>query len=63
MKNDDRLLTTVEAAQFLNVSKSFLDHDRFYETGKVPFCKIDPRIIRYRLSDLQRMINDRMQTK
>ncbi|RLC16724.1 MAG: DNA-binding protein [Deltaproteobacteria bacterium] len=55
-----KLLTTVEAAKMLRVSKSFLDHDRFRETKKVPYCRIGERIVRYRESDLVKMMEDGM---
>lgn len=45
------LFTTQEAAQFLGVSKSFLERDR-WAGARVPFIKVGSRAVRYRLSDL-----------
>lgn len=45
------LLNTVEAAQFLGVSKAFLERDRCY-TARIPFVKVGSRAVRYRMSDL-----------
>ncbi|TYC62970.1 helix-turn-helix domain-containing protein [Marinobacter sp. BW6] len=47
----DRLLNTKEAAQFLGVSKAFLERDR-WAGARVPFIKVGSRAVRYRLSDL-----------
>lgn len=47
----DRLLTTAEAADYLGVSRSFLEHDRI-GMQRVPFVRTTPRRIRYRLSSL-----------
>tara|TARA_R100000935_G_C2707364_1_gene112683 strand:+ start:133 stop:330 length:198 start_codon:yes stop_codon:yes gene_type:complete len=49
------LFTTQEAAQFLGVSKSFLERDR-WAGARVPFIKVGSRAVRYRLSDLNNYI-------
>ncbi|MBK1888237.1 MULTISPECIES: helix-turn-helix transcriptional regulator [Marinobacter] len=50
------LLTTSEAANYLGVSKAFLERDR-WAGARVPFIKIGSRAVRYRLSDLHDYIN------
>ena len=49
------LLTTTEAAEFLGVSKAFLERDR-WAGARVQFIKIGSRAVRYRLSDLEEYI-------
>jgi len=51
----NRLLTTAEAAEFLGVSKAFLERDR-WAGARVQFIKIGSRAVRYRLSDLENYI-------
>ena len=53
------LLTTTEAAQFLGVSKAFLERDR-WAGARVPFIKIGSRAVRYRQDDLDRYVESRM---
>ena len=48
---NQNLLTTAEAAEFLGVSKAFLERDR-WAGARVPFIKVGSRAVRYRLSDL-----------
>lgn len=45
------ILTTQEAAQYLNVSKAFLERDR-WAGARIPFIKVGSRAVRYRQSDL-----------
>lgn len=52
----DKLLTTKEAAPILGISIAFLERDR-WAGARVPFIKIGSRAVRYRLSDLQAYIN------
>lgn len=47
----DILMTVVEAAAFLGVSRSSF---RRHNAGNIPRVKIGQRIVRYRLSDLER---------
>lgn len=49
------LLTTSEAADYLGVSKAFLERDR-WAGARVPFIKVGSRAVRYRLSDLENYI-------
>lgn len=53
---NNHLFTTQEAAQFLGVSKSFLERDR-WAGARVPFIKVGSRAVRYRLSDLNAYID------
>ncbi|MEW8295453.1 MAG: helix-turn-helix domain-containing protein [Candidatus Thiodiazotropha sp.] len=50
------LLNTAEAAQFLGVSKAFLERDR-WAGARIPFVKIGARAVRYRADDLNTYIN------
>lgn len=53
-----QLLNTTQAAQFLGLSKAFLERDR-WAGAKVPFIKIGDRAVRYRLEDLEKYIESR----
>ena len=53
------LLNTTEAANFLGLSKAFLERDR-WAGAKVPFIKISERAVRYRLQDLEKYIESRI---
>lgn len=46
-----RVLTTTQAAEFLNVSRSFLDKDRINQKS-IPFMRIG-RKIAYDINDLE----------
>lgn len=50
------LLNSAQAAEFLTVSKAFLERDR-WAGARVPYVKIGSRSVRYRLSDLQDYID------
>jgi predicted DNA-binding transcriptional regulator AlpA len=50
-----QLLSTPQAAKFLNVSIAFLERDR-WAGARVPFVKIGSRAVRYRLADLEAYI-------
>jgi len=54
-----QLLNTTQAAQFLGLSKAFLERDR-WAGAKVPFIKIGDRAVRYRLQDLENYIQSRV---
>lgn len=45
------LFNTKEAANYLGVSKAFLERDR-WAGARIPFIKVGSRTVRYRLSDL-----------
>ena len=55
-----QLLSTPQAAKFLNVSIAFLERDR-WAGARVPFVKIGSRAVRYRLDDLEAYINNNRQ--
>jgi len=46
------LYTTEQAANFLGVSKAFLERDR-WAGARIPFIKIGTRAVRYSLDDLE----------
>lgn len=50
------ILNTAEAANYIGVSKAFLERDR-WAGAKVPFLKIGLRAVRYRLEDLDNYLN------
>ena len=52
------LLNTLEAANYLGLSKAFLERDR-WAGAKVPFIKIGDRAVRYRIKDLDNYIESR----
>ena len=52
MQIQTQLLSTPQAAKFLNVSIAFLERDR-WAGARVPFVKIGSRAVRYRLNDLE----------
>jgi excisionase family DNA binding protein len=53
---ESSLLCTKEAAQFLGVSKAFLERDR-WAGARIPFIKIGSRAVRYRHEDLDAYIS------
>jgi len=54
------LLTTKEAARFLNVSTAFLERDR-WAGARIPFIKVGSRAVRYDQSVLEAYIEARTQ--
>ena len=54
-----QLLTTKEASKILGVSTAFLERDR-WAGARIPFIKVGSRAIRYRQSDLDDYINNRV---
>ena len=57
--NQDRLLTTREAARFLGMSESFLERDR-WEGARIPFIRVGKRAVRYKLSTLEAFVNSQV---
>jgi len=51
-----QLLSTPQAAKFLNVSIAFLERDR-WAGARIPFVKVGSRAVRYRLDDLEAYID------
>ncbi len=50
-----QILNTQSAAEYLGISKAFLERDR-WAGAKIPFIRIGSRTVRYRLSDLENYI-------
>lgn len=57
---NSQLLSTPQAAKFLNVSIAFLERDR-WAGARIPFVKVGSRAVRYRLDDLQSHIDTHRQ--
>lgn len=55
----DRLFTPHQAADFLSLSPRWLELKR-YHGGGPPFVRISARCVRYRLSDLEEWVGDRV---
>lgn len=47
-----QLLNSQQAADYLGVSKAFLERDR-WAGARIPFIKIGSRAVRYRTTDLE----------
>jgi excisionase family DNA binding protein len=56
---DCSLLTTAQAADYLRVSKAFLERDR-WAGARIPFLKIGSRAVRYRRLDLDEYLKTRV---
>jgi hypothetical protein len=52
------LLNTAEAAQFLSVSKAFLERDR-WAGAQIPFVRIGSRAVRYERAILENYVRQR----
>ena len=52
---DSKLLTTLQAATLLGVSKAFLERDR-WAGAKIPFVRIGTRSVRYQRETLESYI-------
>lgn len=54
------LLTTQQAADYLNVSRYFLERDRIKKADqKIPYIALGERLIRYRKTDLDEWLESR----
>lgn len=53
--SSNKLLNTTQAAEFLGVSKAFLERDR-WAGPTIPFVRIGSRTVRYKGSDLESYI-------
>lgn len=51
----ENLLTTQQAATYLNMSKAFLERDR-WAGAQIPFVRIGSRSVRYELKTLEEYI-------
>ncbi len=54
-----KLLTTAEAADYLGVSKAFLERDR-WAGARIPFVKIGARAVRYQPAALEAFVQSRV---
>ena len=62
-----RLLTSKEAARLLGVSTAYLERDRWAgarngQGAAIPYVQVGARAVRYRLSDLQAYIENRVRS-
>jgi predicted DNA-binding transcriptional regulator AlpA len=55
-----KLLTTEQTAEYLGVSKAFLERDR-WSGPTIQYVKVGDRAVRYRLCDLDDFITSRIQ--
>lgn len=60
--DNNRLLTTREAASYLCVSKAFLERDR-WEGASIPFVRIGSRSVRYKATDLEAYVQARREQR
>ena len=56
------LVDTKRASEFLGVSTAFLERARWSGIPNIPFVKVGPRAVRYRLSDLEAYIEEQTRT-
>ena len=54
-----KLLTTQQAADYLNVSKAFLERDR-WAGAQIPFIKVGARAVRYQPATLEAFVQSRV---
>jgi predicted DNA-binding transcriptional regulator AlpA len=57
----NQLLNTEQAANYLGMSKAFLERDR-WAGAKVPYVQMGSRAVRYRISALEEYIESRIRT-
>ncbi len=55
----NKLLTTRETAEYLGMSKQFLERDR-WKGASIPYVFVGTRSIRYRIEDLDTFIESRL---
>lgn len=58
--DDNSLMTTAEAADYLGLHPGTLANDRNKRSLGIPFVRLGPRAIRYRRGDLRAFINARI---
>lgn len=56
---DKQLLTTKEAATYLNMSASFLERDR-WAGATIPYVRVGKRAVRYELETLKAYLRSRI---
>jgi excisionase family DNA binding protein len=54
-----KIFNTAQAANYLGVSKAFLERDR-WAGARIPFIKVGSRAVRYRESDLNAYIEQQI---
>ena len=57
----ERLLTPIQAADFLSLTPRWLEMKRYHGDGP-PFVRVSARCIRYRLSDIEDWVDCRIRT-
>ena len=61
--NEQNLMTTAEAAKYLNVSVALLERSRWSGDPPIPFCKLGKRCVRYRKKDLEDYVISRIKNQ
>lgn len=56
---NNKLLHTAQAANYLGVSKAFLERDR-WAGARIPYIKVGARAVRYRQSDLDTYLDQQV---
>ena len=56
---NNKLVTTEQAANYICMSKAFLERDR-WAGARIPFIKVGSRAVRYRLSDLDSFLDSQV---
>lgn len=59
MINESEVINTQQAANYIGMSKAFLERDR-WAGARVPFIKVGSRAVRYRLSDLDAFLDQQI---
>ena len=57
----ERLLTPIQAADFLSLTPRWLELKRYHGDGP-PFVRVSARCIRYRLADIEDWVDCRIRT-
>ncbi len=57
----DKLLNTEQAAEYLGVSKAFLERDR-WAGARIPFIQVGSKAVRYRREDLEEYVESQVRT-
>ena len=56
-----KLMTTTDAAEYLGVSKAFLERDR-WAGARIPFIQVGSKAVRYRQEDLEEYVESQVRT-
>ena len=57
--NTQTILNTTQAANYIGMSKAFLERDR-WAGARIPFIKVGSRAVRYRQSDLNSFLDSQV---